>query len=208
MAVHSDVRSTIVGAMPSIELPAPADQLAARAAELLGWSGVVLPPVTLLGRRVRPVAELLTDRHAERLCWGGGPVTDRVTVSTWAWPEMADRAPLPAVRISGVLVPARHWRTALASAVPFARFCNTAVVLPTTVTDSEDFLVNGAFRARYHGIGMIAATDADELVVLHSGRTERPYVEDTATYRWVHEVVYAHLLDTMPQLAADLPADC
>ena len=59
------------------------------AAARLGWHGTVLPPMTLLGRRVVVVAELLADAHAERICLGRGPVADRPTVATWVWPELA-----------------------------------------------------------------------------------------------------------------------
>ena len=79
--------------LPSVELPAPVEDLAAAAAARLGWSGSVLPPMTLLGRRVVVVAEILADAHAERICLGAEPVADRATVSTWVWPELAGRVP-------------------------------------------------------------------------------------------------------------------
>lgn len=79
--------------LPPIELPASVDELARKAAALLGWNGVVLPATTLLGRKVSIVAKLKTDVHAERIAMGVGPVADRALVDTWTWPELAATAP-------------------------------------------------------------------------------------------------------------------
>ncbi|MFB9430296.1 hypothetical protein [Streptoalloteichus tenebrarius] len=198
-----NVRALPASTVPPVELPAPPEQLAARAAELLGWRGVVLPPMSLLGRRVVPVAELLPDRHAERLCWGVGPVTDRTAVSTWVWPEMLGRVPPPAVRLVGVLAPARHWRTALTSAVPFARLCSSATVLPSAVTVAEDYVTNGMLRSRLYGVAVLTA-DPDGAVGLElPGPAEEDRVIDvdlatSSAVRWMHEVLYDRVLATTP----------
>ncbi|WP_229686402.1 hypothetical protein [Longimycelium tulufanense] len=190
------------------ELPAPAELLAARAAELLGWRGAVLPPMSLLGRRVVPVVELLTDRHAERLSWDCGPVTDRTAVSTWVWPELADRVPSPAVRLVGVIAPARHWRTALACAGPFAKLCPAAVVLPATVTGSEDYQNNCLLRTRLYGVAVLTAAcdGAVELELPGSATDEASGAAElasSAAVRWMHEVLYERLLAETPA-----PAGC
>ncbi|WP_073479785.1 hypothetical protein [Streptoalloteichus hindustanus] len=202
-----NVRALPASTVPPAELPAPAEQLAARAAELLGWRGLVLPPMSLLGRRVVPVVELVPDRHAERLCWGVGPVTDRTTVSTWVWPEMVGRVPPPAVRLVGVLAPARHWRSALTSAVPFARICSAAVVLPALVTTGDDYVTNGMLRARLYGVGVLTA-DPDGAVGLElPGSTDEDRVIDvdlatSPAVRWMHEVLYDRVL-AMTAASAD-----
>ena len=123
--------------VPPIELPASVDELARTAAAQLGWNGVVLPETTILGRKVCVVAKLRTDVHAERIAMGAGPVADRATVDTWTWPELAGTAPAPAAEIVGVLAVARHWRTAMASAVPFARYGEAAMVLPSPTVLTE-----------------------------------------------------------------------
>jgi hypothetical protein len=155
---------------------------------------MLLPPMTLLGRRVVVVAELVPDAHAERLCLGFGPVPDRTTVATWVWPEMAGRVPLPAVRIVGVLALERHWRTGLASIVPFARFGNTALVVPSQVGLSYDYLVNCLPRAQQFGIGVLAAEPNGELTVDLPCRARQPRVQQTSVTRWVNEILYERVL--------------
>ncbi|KOX35396.1 hypothetical protein ADK67_01960 [Saccharothrix sp. NRRL B-16348] len=183
-------------AVPVPELPGSAEELAASAAVRLGWHGVVLPEMVLMGRKVIVVAELLADAHAERLCLGAAPETDRTTVSTWVWPEMDGRVPPSAVRIVGVLAVARHWRTALASAVPFARFGNAAAVLPTSVVFTHDYLANCLPRVRRYGVSVLLADEELQLSTDVAGRNETVPVEDTATTRWVNELVYEQVLAT------------
>ncbi|WP_461123733.1 hypothetical protein [Saccharothrix stipae] len=191
-----DARALSATAVPVPELPGSVEELAASAALRLGWHGVVLPEMVLMGRKVIVVAELLPDAHAERLCLGAGPETDRTTVSTWVWPEMDGRVPPTAVRIVGVLAVARHWRTALASAVPFARFGNAAAVLPTSVVFTHDYLANCLPRVRRYGVSVLLADEELQLSTDVAGRNETVPVEDTATTRWVNELVYERVLAT------------
>lgn len=180
----------------SVEVLIGPEHLAAPAAAALGWDGAVLPPAIVLGRRVVVIADLLADVHADRVTTGWGPVTDRTTVSTWNWPEMQHMAPPPAVRLRGVLAPARHWRTALTAAVAFAGLCPTALLLPSDVARDQYCLA----RVGRHGPSVVAAAgpgdlDPDAVDVVSSGRpaavaTSRP----TAVSRWVHEVVYQQVL--------------
>lgn len=180
---------------PAIELPAPIEQLAAGAAERLGWHGTVLPPMTLLGRRVIVVADVLPDVHAERICQGIAPVADRATVSTWVWPEMAGQVPQAAVRIHGVLAVARHWRTGLASTVPFARYAEAAIVLPWWSATTHDYLVNCLPRARQYGVSVLTADPEGVTELDVPGPQDISPVED-ATGRWLNEAIYERLLDT------------
>ncbi|MEU4764168.1 hypothetical protein AB0I91_20300 [Actinosynnema sp. NPDC049800] len=196
IADTDDARALSATAVPVPELPGSVEELAASAAVRLGWHGVVLPEMVLMGRKVIVVAELLADAHAERLCLGAGPETDRTTVSTWVWPEMDGRVPPAAVRIVGVLAVARHWRTALASAVPFARFGNAAAVLPTSVVFTHDYLANCLPRVRRYGVSVLLADEELQLSTDVAGRNETVPVEDTATTRWVNELVYEQVLAT------------
>ncbi|MGX7823716.1 hypothetical protein ACTG9Q_01345 [Actinokineospora sp. 24-640] len=190
---------------PPVELPGPVAELAEDAVAALGWAGTVLPETTLLGRRVCLVAELLADVHAERICLGQEPVTDRASVSTWAWPELAGQVPEPAVRIVGAVAVARHWRTGLANAVPFLRYGDAAVVLPTTAVLTHDYLANCLPRARAYGVAVLAAEpDGDTCAGVQvdlPGRGERAFPEVDALYRWVCELAYEQLLDTAAQPA-------
>jgi hypothetical protein len=182
--------------VPPIELPASADELARAAAAQLGWNGVVLPEITILGRKVCVVAKLRTDVHAERIAMGAGPVADRATVDTWTWPELAGTAPAPAAEIVGVLAVARHWRTAMASAVPFARYGEAALVLPSPAVLTEDYVGNCLPRARAYGLAIVSA-DPNAVVDLDlEGRTERVVLAEDPVSRLMNEIVYDHLLRT------------
>ncbi|WP_410616399.1 hypothetical protein [Amycolatopsis sp. lyj-109] len=182
--------------VPPIELPASVDELARAAAAQLGWNGIVLPETTILGRKVCVVAKLRTEVHAERIAMGVGPVADRATVDTWTWPELAGTAPAPAAEIVGVLAVARHWRTAMASAVPFARYGEAAMVLPSPAVLTEDYVGNCLPRARAYGLGIVTA-DPNSVVDLDlEGRTERVVLAEDPVSRLVNEMVYDHLLRT------------
>ncbi|OXM71276.1 hypothetical protein [Amycolatopsis vastitatis] len=182
--------------VPPIELPASVDELARAAAAQLGWNGIVLPETTILGRKVCVVAKLRTDVHAERIAMGAGPVADRATVDTWTWPELAGTAPAPAAEIVGVLAVARHWRTAMASAVPFARYGEAAMVLPSPAVLTEDYVGNCLPRARAYGLAVVTA-DPNAVVDLDlEGRTERVVLAEDPVSRLVNELVYDHLLRT------------
>lgn len=187
-------RSFPTRVVPPVELPASASFLAGEAAARLDWTGVVLPEVTMLGRKVCVVARLRTDVHAERIAVGAGPVTDRTTVATWTWPEFSATAPEPAAEIVGVLAVARHWRTAMASAVPFARYGDAALVLPSSAVLTKDYVDNCLPRARSYGMAIVSA-DADALVEKDlEGRSERLVLPEDAVSRWINEVVYEQLL--------------
>jgi len=55
----------------------------ARAARLLGWAGVVLPPMTLFGVGVLPAVVLNVDAHEARQAAGDGPQLDSDTLVVW-----------------------------------------------------------------------------------------------------------------------------
>src|SRR5262249_59138898 len=54
-----------------------------------------------------------------------------------ALPILEHLVPTPAVRLSGIIAPARHWRTGLTSAAPFAELCPTALLLRSEEHTSE-----------------------------------------------------------------------
>ncbi|WP_083661087.1 hypothetical protein [Actinophytocola xanthii] len=182
--------------VPPVELPAQVDELAATAARELGWQGVVLPEMKLLGRRVCLVAQLIPDAHAERICLGQGPEVDRATVSTWVWPEFCGRVPEPAVRVVGVLAVARHWRTGLVNAVPFLRWSDAAMVLPMSVVLTNDYLVNCLPRARAYGVGVISSAPGPDVDLDLPGRGERAPAPVDGTQRWLTELAYEQILAT------------
>lgn len=195
-----EARGTVLGsqiwATDQVEILSPPDHLARAAAGALGWDGVVLPPMVLLGRRVVAVAKLIEDVHERRIRSGWGPVTDRVSVSTWDWPQMRHLVPAPAVELSGIIAPARHWRTGLTGAAPFAGLCSTALLLPAHIARNVECLTH----AEYYGPTVLAAAgrcdvDPEAVDVVHVGRS-RPVATTppSATSRWIYEMVYDSLL--------------
>ena len=197
-SLAQDYRASVgrcIGADDAEVLCAP-EYLAGAAVKALGWNGTVLPPAALLGRRVAVVAELLDEVHERRVASGWGPVTDRVSVSTWHWPEMAHLVPPPAVRLCGVLAPARHWRTGLAGTAPFAGLCATALLLPAHIARD----LQCRTHAGRYGPTVVAAAgpddlDPDAVDVVQPGRLmPAAATRSNPINRWVHEVVYDRLL--------------
>lgn len=193
-AVSDNLTAVPSPLVPPVELPAKADELAAAAARDLGWQGIVLPEMKLLGRRISLVAQLMPDAHAERICLGQAPEVDRATVATWVWPEFNGRVPAPAVRIVGAIAVARHWRTGLINAVPFLRFCDAAMVLPMSVVITNDYLVNCLPRARAYGVAIASASPGPEVRMDLPGRADRVAADVDGTHRWLGELAYEQIL--------------
>ena len=181
--------------VPPIELPADADELAVEAAAQLGWQGTVLG-LRLLGKPIHIVARLRTAEHAERIAAGSVPVTDRADVSTWLWPELAPSAPPEAAEIMGVLSVQRHWRTGLASVMPFARYYGeAALVLPDSAVLTSDYVDKCLPRVRAFGLAVVSAGDHATVDLDLAGRAERSLAESDALTRWVNEMAYERLLE-------------
>lgn len=177
--------------MPPVELPPLPDRFAPELAAELGWAGTALQPMVVLGRRVILVAELLPDVHRHRVLRGWGPVTDRVSVATWSWPEVAATAPEAAVRLSGVIASARHWKTALIAAAPFATMAPTAMLLPPGPARDRGCLT----QAEFYGAAVAATADRGRVDLVQPGRRGRLATATSSTIcRWVHEVAYERLV--------------
>lgn len=189
--------------VPPGPLPADSLELAQEAAAQLGWRGVILPETQILGRKVHLVVRLRTDVHAERIATGMGPVIDRATVATWTWPELAGSAPGAAVEIVGVLAVARHWRTGLAWAVPFSRYYEAGMVLPSSVAQSHDYVNNCLPRARAYGLSLLTVNDTEEESAAYGlverdvpGTADRIMLGVDPLSRWINELAYEQLLAT------------
>lgn len=197
-------RTTTVDAstLPPVALPAPVDELASAATTAMGWKGILIPRMTLAGRHVAVVARLRTAAHAERICLGAEPVADRATVATWMWPEFAESAPPPAVDIIGVLGIARHWRTGLASAAPFTQFCETGIVVPWDVAMTMDYLRGCLAKAESYGVSVLRTDPEGELTLDQEGARSPAPVAETALTRWLNELVYQRVLDTVEETVA------
>ena len=179
-----------------VEVLAAPDHLVAPAVAVLGWDGVVLPLVRLLGRRVVVVAELVGPAHSQRIATGWAPVTDRTSVSTWHWPEMAHLVPPPAVRLRGLVAPARHWRTGLTATGPFTGLCATAMLLPADIArDVQCLRQADRFGPTVVATAGVSDVDPDAVDVVQAGCPgPMPSTRLPVLSRWVHEVVYEQLL--------------
>lgn len=175
----------------AVEIRTIPEHLAPLAVLALGWHGTVLPPISLLGRRVVVVAELVSSAHTERVAAGWPPVLDRTTVSTWDWPEMQQQVPPPAARLVGVIAAARHWRTGLFGASAFSGICATATVLPADVARSAEC----RRAAERFGVSVVATAEGDDVDLVQPGRPGPAGIARcSAASRWVNEVIYERLL--------------
>lgn len=187
-------------AVPGDTILTPPEHLTREATVVLGWEGVVLPPMVILGRRVVVTAQLIDDVHERRVRSGWRPVTDRMSVATWEWPEMTGHVPAPAVRLTGVLAVVRHWRTGLRNLTPFQVVCPTAVLLPDRVP-----VFSECWRsAEYYGHGVLGAAGSGvDLVLPPRSRTERRWDGWVWPALLTHELVYQQLLGQSRQVAVE-----
>ena len=69
-------------------------------------------------------------------------------------------------------------------------------VLPASVAFTHDYLANCLPRVRRYGVSVLLADEERALTTDVAGRNETVPVEDTATTRWVNELVYERVLTT------------
>jgi hypothetical protein len=151
--------------------------------DVLGWSGVLVPEVKVLGVRADLVVRIDHAAHVARRASGHGPVLDRDVLATWEWPESSFRAP-EVVSLVGAVGVGTTWRRALAAAVRLHGFCSTAVVVEE---DDEECRLECA----YLGVGLVAAGR-----LVDSGHTGRsPRAHRRTLDRWLEELVYERLID-------------
>lgn len=168
------------------------DREAVAAAELLNWSGVVLPELSLLSCRVLPVIQPDEQAHRAREASGDGPQRDRDTLEIWEWPQSAGHAPAPALRLAGILVPATTWRRGLAIAGTWRGF-GPAAVLTTTPEPVTD-VCRLEFQVR--GVGLITASVRAQPVLVVTAATGRQSpARRRGMDRWIEETLYEHALN-------------
>jgi hypothetical protein len=177
---------------PAADDNGPASDVFAQAVTSMGWGGVVIGDMTLFGQRVMVVAEVDARAHEERVASGWAPVTDRMSVALWDWPEHRDSMPPSAVSLRGVIARGQRWQRALAAAGGFVGFCSTAIMLDQEREPNQHCLMTAHLR----GVAVLTLSRHGEAPVLaQAGRvgpveTARP----SALSRWVEELVYARLL--------------
>lgn len=165
---------------------------AARAASLLGWGGLALPSLTLLGCRILPVVRIDTRLHHARIISGDGPQQDRELLEIWEWPQAAGHVPASPLAISGVLRPATTWRRGLAIARRWRGFGPTAVLTGPTTVDETCRL-----EFEFPGVGLVTTDPNGEPALAVPAATGRQHpARRRVLDRWVEETLYAHTLAT------------
>jgi len=177
----------------------PVRVAAERAADVLGWPGVVLPEVTVFGCRFMPVVVLDVAVHEVRQRDGDGPQLDGDVLAMWEWPESP--SPASVARLSGGLFRiGRRFPSAVSQAREWRPFGPAAVLAPAAVVAEE---IN-RWECAVHGVGLVSGAPAGdptsvgwapvEHVPAEAGR-RAPARRRTAD-RWIEETLYALAVDT------------
>lgn len=183
----------------SVEEDPSATDTLRQAARVLGWPGVVVADLTLLGVWIDVVASVDRRIHAARQASGWGPITDPTVLAMWEdWPDQP-LIPPSAVTLVGLLARGRRWRPVLDRVGRFVGFAATAVVLDSARTPTPLCLMN----AHYYGIGVTRRTGGDSVELVQPGRpgpvrTARP----TSISRAMEERVYQEILARGGMVAA------
>lgn len=170
------------------------DRRVTQATDALGWAGVVLAGVSLLGTRTTMVVGVDAAAHHRRRESGCAvPESDRGRLAAWEWPQLRDVMAPTVVTLRGVLVPATGGRRrALGTACRWNGFCSTAVLVSEPVTRRRDFL---AECSRY-GVGVTSSEVDGRVTLAQPGRSGRSAAARRSWLdRWVEEQVYGRLLD-------------
>jgi hypothetical protein len=197
---HASPRAAArAGPLPRRSSTDPARLAAAAAA--LGWAGLVLPGVRLLGTRIAAVLAVDATAHDHRRRAGCAvPMSDVDTLAVWEWPQAREACPPPVVELLGVLVPAgRSWAAATTTARRWAGFAATAIVLPTDAASELCRLECGYAGIAITGAAGRAGIGADAagamVRLLQPGRPGRSERARRRTLdRWVEEQLYGRLL--------------
>jgi hypothetical protein len=149
--------------------------------------------MTLFGQRVAVVAEVDQQAHEQRKASGWRPVTDRMSVALWEWPEHQAEMPPSVIALRGVVAYGTRWQRALAAAGGFVGFCSTAIVVEQGHDPNEHCLVT----AHLYGVAVLRMAPSDGIPVLVQAGREGPVetARPSSLSRWVEELVYARLLD-------------
>ncbi|WP_229795873.1 hypothetical protein, partial [Saccharothrix coeruleofusca] len=121
------------------------------AATALGWQGIVVPDVAVLGHQVSAVVRVRTDVHEWRSANGWPPHADPSWFRSWFEPNAHDRLPVAAVDLVGVLVGESTVDRALQSCGTLMTLAPCSVVLPAPQGSSWPLI-----ELDYYGIGVVS----------------------------------------------------
>lgn len=156
------------------------------AADALGWSGVVVPNVGVLGQRVSAVVRIDEDVDRWRCAHGWPPHPEPSWFRTWFEPGVTDRVPLPAVDLVGVLVTGSALDGALTSCGTLIGLAPCAVVVPVAAADDALALS----ELDYYGVGVVVVDDLGRATVLAVPEDRSREFGPSLYGRWLREVLY------------------
>ena len=165
-----------------------------QAASALGWRGIVVPDVAVLGHQVSAVVRVRDDVHGWRTANGWPPQADPSWFRSWFEPTVHDQLPVSAVELIGVLVGESTVDRALQSCGTLMTLAPCAVVLPGPQGRESWPLM----ELDYYGIGVVAVQEpatADLLVPPEDRSTE---FGPSLFGRWLLEVLYDRVLKDVP----------
>ncbi|MFE9743335.1 hypothetical protein ACFYOT_00360 [Saccharothrix saharensis] len=164
------------------------------AASALGWRGVVVPDVAVLGHQVSAVVRVRADVHEWRTANGWPPQADPSWFRSWFEPAAHDRLPVPAVELVGVLVGESTVDRALQSCGTLMTLAPCSVVLPAPQGAESWPLI----ELDYYGIGVVAVdgSGAAELLVPPEDRSTE--FGPSLFGRWLLEVLYDRVVKEVP----------
>jgi hypothetical protein len=174
------------------ELGEPDACLLHQVADLLQWTGTVIPELDLLGDRVGVVASLNRSEHERRKITGVGALTDPWLLELQEGPCQGRPARWRAspVSIAGVLAFRKTWPPALTAAAGFAAFCSRAVVLPPRQAFNRRLWLEVAVR----GVGIVARDTGGLAMVQPPALGPVVGSQRSLVHRLVEETVYERLI--------------
>lgn len=156
------------------------------AASALGWRGVVIPDVGILGHRVSAVVRIHDEVDRWRRSNGWPPQPDPSWFRTWFDPGPPDRTPLPAVELVGVLVTESDPDRALTASGTLISLAPCAVVLPLG-EDPDPWPLN---ELDYYGAGVVSGNNATDVKVVVPPEDRSGEFGPSLYGRWLQEVLY------------------
>jgi hypothetical protein len=152
----------------------------------LGWVGVTVVAVRLLGFAVDVVCEIDSSAHEERVARRLAPAVDPWLFSCLNADNEAF-ARLPAVRMSGVVARRVQWTSAHAAVASLRAMCPGVAVLP-----AARLRQTALWDADVSGVGLAVTTGADVELLVPPAPWHAP--EPTPMARLLSETVYDAVL--------------
>jgi hypothetical protein len=167
-----------------------------RAIAALGWRGLVIPDIAILGHQVTTVVRLLHSVHTWRKANGWPPEADPTWFRSWSEPDLFDRLPVAAIEIVGFAVPETEINHAL-------NYCGTLLTLAPAVvvvggtassrTGDSPADPWSLFELDYYGVGVVQEQN-DGATVLVPPENRCAEFGTTLFGRWLKEVLYEKAL--------------